>query len=65
MLDIEGLLSEKIGEGLVRLGEMTEADVQNVLALQSKGDTRLFGEIAVDLGIVDMMAVIRYMEQAE
>ena len=64
MSDIEGLLGEKIGEGLIRLGEITSADVELVLGKQKSGDTRLFGDIAVDLGIVDMMAVIRYIEQS-
>jgi hypothetical protein len=60
--EVERLLSEKIGEGLVRLGEMTPLDVQRVLERQKIGDGRLFGEIAMDMGLVDLMAVIRYME---
>ncbi|MDR1893528.1 MAG: hypothetical protein LBQ61_02390 [Spirochaetales bacterium] len=60
--DVERFLGEKIGEGLVRLGEMTPEGVEKVLECQRAGDGRLFGEIAMDLGLVDLMAVIRYME---
>ena len=59
----EDLLTEKIGEGLVRMGEMTMEQVDRVLSLQAKGSPKLFGEIAVDLGYIDLMSVIRYMEQ--
>ena len=64
-MGIENLLTEKIGQGLVRKGEMTREDVDRVLQKQKDGDRRLFGEIAVDLGIVDLMAVIRYIEEQE
>ncbi len=64
-MGIENLLTEKIGQGLVAAGEMTQADVDNVLQKQNDGDSRLFGEIAVDMGIVDLLAVIRYIEQQD
>ncbi len=62
-MDAEELLTEKIGEGLVRMGEMIPEQVEKVLTAQGEGDSRLFGEIAVDLGFIDLMSVIRYMEQ--
>ncbi|MDC7124520.1 MAG: hypothetical protein PQJ46_03080 [Spirochaetales bacterium] len=61
-MDIEDFIDEKIGEGLVRMGEMTEEQVSAVLQKQSEGDERLFGEIAVELDYIDVGTVIRYME---
>ena len=63
-MDIEELISGRIGEGLVRMGEMTEEQVQKVLEAQQNGDGRLFGEIAVDMDFIDVGSVIRYMERA-
>ncbi len=62
-MDIEELIGGRIGEGLVRMGEMTEEQVQKVLESQKNGDKRLFGEIAVDMDFIDVGSVIRYMEQ--
>ena len=62
-MDAEDFLTEKIGQGLVRTGEMSLEQVESVLDTQKGGDQRLFGEIAVDLGYIDLLSVIRYMEQ--
>ncbi len=62
-MDIEELIGGRIGEGLVRMGEMTEEQVLKVLESQKNGDKRLFGEIAVDMDFIDVGSVIRYMEQ--
>ncbi|MBI9104969.1 MAG: hypothetical protein JEY99_21310 [Spirochaetales bacterium] len=64
-MGIENLLTEKIGQGLVRAGEISQDDVDFVLRKQKDGDSRLFGEIAVDMGIVDLMAVIRFIERQD
>ena len=64
-MDIEKLIDGRIGDGLVRMGEMTEEQVQLVLRSQRDGDSRLFGEIAVDMDIIDIGSVIRYMERSE
>jgi hypothetical protein len=58
----ESKIEEKIGEGLVRIGAMTKEQVGEVLKLQKNGDKRLFGEIAVDLGFVDVEAIINYLK---
>jgi mannitol/fructose-specific phosphotransferase system IIA component len=55
-------IDEKIGEGLIRIGAMNKEQVDNVLERQEKGDTRLFGEIAVELGFVDVDAIIKYLQ---
>ena len=61
-MDISRLIDGRIGDGLVRMGEMTEKQVGTVLKMQDEGDERLFGEIAVDLDFIDVGSVIRYME---
>jgi len=53
-------MSEKIGEGLVRIGAMTRQQMEEVLRRQEAGDGRLFGEIAIELGFVDDQAVQSY-----
>lgn len=63
-MDLEQLIDGRIGDGLVRMGEMTEEQVQDVLKAQRDGDSRLFGEIAVDMDFIDVGSVIRYMEQS-
>jgi hypothetical protein len=58
----KGIIEEKIGEGLVRIGAMTKVQVETVLKCQKEGDQRLFGEIAVDMGFVDIQAIIEYLK---
>lgn len=55
-------MEELIGDGLVRIGAMTAEQVRRVLGLQKAGDTRRFGEIAIELGFVDDAAILRYLE---
>ncbi len=56
-------MAERIGEGLVRIGAMTEEQREKVLDLQDGGDSRLFGEIAVDLGFIDDQAILNYLKE--
>jgi len=53
---------ETIGETLVRMGAMNTLQLEDVLRRQSSGDTRLFGEIAIDLGYIDDQAVQSYLD---
>jgi len=55
-------VEERIGEGLMRIGAITQAQVDAVVKRQKAGDKRLFGEIAVDLGYVDVDAIIKYLK---
>ena len=64
-MDIENLIGGRIGDGMVKMGEMTRQQVKTVLEKQENGDHRLFGEIAVDLDFIDIDSVIRYMERSE
>jgi hypothetical protein len=52
---------EKIGEGLIRIGSMTKAQVADVLSRQRSGDDRLFGEIAIELGHINDEAIQSYL----
>jgi hypothetical protein len=58
-------LEEKIGEGLVRVGAMTDDQVETVLTKQRRGDNRLFGEIAIELGYVKVNSLIDYLTEIE
>jgi len=55
-------MEERIGEGLIRIGAMTEEQVEDVLAKQKDGTNRLFGEIAIELGYIDDEAIKRYLD---
>jgi hypothetical protein len=55
-------MAEKIGDVLVRIGAMTAEQVEEVLNTQKAGDTRIFGEIAIELGYIDDEALRRYVE---
>lgn len=52
---------EKIGEGLVRIGALSQQQCERVLALQNGGDKRLFGEIAITLGYIQFDVLIKYL----
>lgn len=51
----------KRGEGLIRIGAITRAQVEEVLHQQRAGDDRLFGEIAIDLRFINEVALKSYL----
>jgi len=55
---------ERIGEGLVRLGKMKKEDAENVLRAQRDkySYSRRFGEIAVEMGILDQKTLDDYLD---
>lgn len=55
---------ERIGQGLVRVGALTEHQVAEVLIQQrtESGVDRMFGEIAVELGFCDDNALNAYLD---
>lgn len=55
-------MAEKIGDILVRIGALTQHQVDDVLQRQKSGDARIFGEIAITLGYIDDAALKRYVE---
>ena len=54
-------MTERIGDGLVRIGAMTEGQRDTVLKMQDNGDERMFGEIAIDLEFIDDQAILDYL----
>lgn len=56
-------MAERIGDFLVRIGAMTQAQVDEVIAAQDADEElRMFGEIAIEKGFIDDSAVLKYIE---
>jgi len=55
-------MSEKIGEFLQRIGVMNQKQVQEILDAQQAGDSRMFGEIAIEFGYVNDEVLKKYIE---
>ncbi len=53
---------EKIGQWLVRVGAMSEKDVDAVLMEQQNGNESLFGIIAMEKGYIDPEILLTYAE---
>jgi len=60
-----GSTKERLGEALVRTGAMTEGQVRQVLLRQrEQGELdKLFGEIAVELHLVDQQTIENILNQ--
>jgi len=58
-------MPHKIGDFLVKIGAMTAQQVEDVLKRQRGGDTRIFGEIALELHYIDDNAIKRYVDHLE
>ena len=57
-------MAERIGEFLVRIGAMTEEQVDAVLKAQAgDAELRMFGEIAIEKGFIDDSAIRKYIDQ--
>lgn len=52
---------EKIGEGLVRIGAMTEEQRNQVIEKQNGGDERMFGEVAIEMGYINDEIIMEYI----
>ena len=55
-------MENRIGEFLVQIGAIKQYKVDDVLRLQKEGDTRLFGEIAIELGYINDEAIKKYLD---
>ena len=55
-------MAEKIGEFLIRIGELDTEQVQIICTKQLSGDKRKFGEIGRELGYINKEAVRQYVE---
>jgi hypothetical protein len=57
--------AERIGDFLIRIGAMSRDQVADVLRAKKAGDSRLLGEIALELGYIGDDAIKRYVEYLE
>lgn len=55
-------MTERIGEFLLRIGVMNQQQVQEILDAQKAGDSRLFGEIAIEFGYINDDVLKKYIE---
>ena len=55
-------MPEKIGEFLLRIGVVNQQQVQEILDIQKAGDSRLFGEIAIEFGHINDEVLQKYIE---
>ncbi len=58
-------MPDRIGEFLVTIGAMTGEQVEHAMRLQAGGDTRMFGEIALELGYLNDEAIKKYLDHVE
>ena len=54
-------MTERIGDGIVRIGAMTSEQRDKVLQMQNDGDERMFGEIAINLEFIDDQAILDFL----
>jgi len=52
----------RIGDYLVSIGILTKSQVSEVLKIQSEGDKRKFGEIAVSQGFMEDSSIRRFTD---
>lgn len=55
-------MANRIGDNLVKIGAMTQEQVNDIIQRQNDGDTRLFGEIAIELNYIDDDVLAEYLE---
>jgi hypothetical protein len=55
-------MPDRIGDFLVTIGALTREQVAHVLRVQAGGDSRLFGEIALELHYLNDDAIKRYVD---
>jgi hypothetical protein len=58
-------MTEKIGDFLIQIEAIKPYQVEDIIRMQQGGDTRLFGEIAIEFGYIDDAALRKYIEAEE
>ncbi len=58
-------MSERLGDYLIRMGKMTQSQVDEVVRAKTSGDKRHFGEIAVSLGFITVGDVEAFLAAQE
>ena len=56
-------MADRIGDNLVKIGAMTQEQVDEVVNRQKDGDNRLFGEIAIECEYIDDNVIAEYIER--
>ena len=58
-------MDKKIGEFLLEIEVIKPYQVEDIIRMQTAGDTRLFGEIAIEFGYINDAALKKYIEAEE
>jgi hypothetical protein len=58
-------MTKKIGKFLLQIEAIKPYQVEDIIRIQKAGDTRLFGEIAVEFGYINDAALRKYIEAEE
>ena len=59
-------MAERIGEFLIRIKAITQAQMDEVLKIQAgEAEPRLIGEIAIEYGYINDDAVKRYLSERQ
>jgi hypothetical protein len=58
-------MPDRIGDFLIKIGAMNQTQVDDVIARQKNGDSRIFGEIALELHYLNDDAIKRYVDHLE
>jgi hypothetical protein len=58
-------MTKRIGEFLIQIEAIKPYQVDDIIRIQKNGDTRLFGEIAIEFGYINDAALRKYVEAEE
>lgn len=58
-----GEFEKKIGNYFVMIGAIHRDDAQKIYEQQLKGDNRFFGDIAIELDLIDDNALIAFLKK--
>lgn len=60
---LRGDFEKKIGSYFVKIGAIRNEDAQKIYDQQLQGDNRFFGDIAVELDLINDNALISFLKQ--
>ena len=58
-------MQRRIGEFMIAIDAMTDEEVLDVLEIQENGDTRRFGDIALEKAYIQDGSIKRYLDYLE
>ncbi len=56
---------DRIGGFLIRIGAITSEQRDKILKMQSENPTKMFGEIAIELGFITKDSIDKYLKSKE